>query len=72
MDRRSALATFLGQSKKSKTLEEKAPIAVSSLNPYTGPWTFAEAAHLLRRTTFGPSYTKINEGAEQHSIALTF
>ena len=23
--------------------------------PYTGPWTFDEAAHLLRRTIFGPT-----------------
>lgn len=26
-----------------------------SMTPYTGPWTKAEAAHLLRRTTFGPT-----------------
>jgi len=25
-----------------------------SMTPYTGPWTKAEAGHLLRRTTFGP------------------
>lgn len=26
-----------------------------SMTPYTGPWTKVEAAHLLRRTTFGPT-----------------
>ncbi|MCU0434258.1 MAG: DUF1800 domain-containing protein [Bacteroidia bacterium] len=30
-----------------------------SLSPYTGPWTEAEAAHLLRRTMFGPTYQQI-------------
>lgn len=30
-----------------------------SLNPYTGPWTKAEAAHLLRRTMFGPTNQQI-------------
>jgi uncharacterized protein (DUF1800 family) len=30
-----------------------------SLNPYTGNWTKFEAAHLLRRALFGPSYTDI-------------
>ncbi len=29
------------------------------LTPYTGPWTKAEAAHLLRRTTFGPTNQQI-------------
>lgn len=27
--------------------------------PYTGPWTFQEAGHLLRRATFGPTYDLI-------------
>lgn len=30
-----------------------------SMNPYTGPWTKAEAAHLLRRTMFGPTNQQI-------------
>jgi uncharacterized protein (DUF1800 family) len=40
-----------------------------TLNPYSGPWTFREAAHLLRRTTFGPNYTmmqtSVNAGLSQ-------
>jgi hypothetical protein len=35
------------------------PISLS-LAPYTGPWTKEEAAHLLRRTLFGPTLLKIN------------
>jgi uncharacterized protein (DUF1800 family) len=30
-----------------------------SLTPYTGPWTKAEAGHLLRRTMFGPTNQQI-------------
>ena len=32
-----------------------------SLEPYQGKWTKSEAAHLLRRTTFGPTIEHINE-----------
>jgi uncharacterized protein (DUF1800 family) len=31
-----------------------------SLTPYTGTWTQAEAAHLLRRALFGPTLAQIN------------
>lgn len=38
-------------------------------DPYNGPWTFEEAAHLLRRTTFGPTKERIlqavNEGFDE-------
>ena len=36
------------------------PISLS-MTPYTGPWTTAEASHLLRRTLFGPSYQQIQD-----------
>lgn len=36
------------------------PISLS-LTPYTGAWTKAEAAHLLRRTMFGPTFTQITQ-----------
>ena len=32
----------------------------STLDPYTGPWTRAEAIHLLRRTTFGLKNSDVN------------
>jgi uncharacterized protein (DUF1800 family) len=31
----------------------------TGLDRYTGEWTLAEAAHLLRRTTFGPTWEEI-------------
>ena len=60
MDRRSMLSTVLGKAKKGNVVENQTTV-MSSLAPYTGEWTFAEAAHLLKRTTFGPSYSHINE-----------
>ncbi|MTB52755.1 DUF1800 family protein [Lewinella sp. W8] len=33
----------------------------NGLTPYSGPWTRQEAAHLLRRTTFGASYAQVTE-----------
>jgi uncharacterized protein (DUF1800 family) len=33
----------------------------SSINVYTGAWTYETAAHLLRRTTFGPTDALINQ-----------
>lgn len=35
--------------------------AAADLSPYTGNFTHAEAAHLLRRTLFGPTLTQINK-----------
>ena len=39
--------------------------------PYTGPWTFDEAAHLLRRTTFGPTKARILQAVDD-GIDTTF
>lgn len=39
---------------------ENPPIGYS-LTPYTGTWTKAEAAHLLRRALFGPTLQQIND-----------
>lgn len=36
------------------------------LEPYDGPWGFEQAAHLLRRTTFGPSIEQIRTAASQN------
>ncbi len=38
---------------------EPLPGVSLSLTPYSGPWTKAEAAHLLRRTTFGATNQEI-------------
>ena len=37
----------------------EAPVSLS-LTPYTGSWTQTQAAHLLRRTLFGPTLQQIN------------
>ncbi len=58
MDRRSTIATLLG---RKKTTQQKAATAVAGLEPYTGPWEQAQAAHLLRRTTYCANYENINE-----------
>lgn len=65
MDRRATLATFLG--KKSKVVSTDLSVkAVTSpvntgLEPYTGPWEFEQASHLLRRTMFGATYAQFKE-----------
>lgn len=37
----------------------------SGLDPYTGPWEYEQAAHLLRRAMFGPTYAQIRQSVEQ-------
>lgn len=39
---------------------ENPPVSYS-LTPYTGTWTKAEAAHLLRRALFGPTFQQIQD-----------
>jgi hypothetical protein len=58
MNRRATLHQLLGKSIDQKA--RSAAIAVSSgLEPYTGPWEFVQAAHLLRRTMYGPNRAQI-------------
>ncbi len=35
------------------------------LTPYAGPWNFAQAAHLLRRTIYGPSRARIEQAVAE-------
>lgn len=48
---------------------ENGPVSYS-MAPYAGPWTKAEAAHLLRRTMFGPTNQQILN-AVQDGMATT-
>jgi uncharacterized protein (DUF1800 family) len=42
--------------------QEDIEVPVSlSLTPYGGPWTKVQAAHLLRRTLFGPTFEQIEQ-----------
>lgn len=44
------------------TPEEHVDVPVSlSLTPYSGTWTKVQAAHLLRRTLFGPTFEQIQQ-----------
>ncbi|HEY6172543.1 MAG TPA: DUF1800 family protein, partial [Candidatus Kapabacteria bacterium] len=52
MDRRDFLLRPLSNS-KSNALRNSTPLNLAGLEEYTGAWTYADAAHLLRRTTFG-------------------
>ncbi len=40
------------------------PPSIKDLTPYDGPWEYAQAGHLLRRVTFGPTVENINEAVE--------
>lgn len=64
MDRRSTLATLMGRSKKSQDSKFNTTTVMSgSFAPYTGNWGIEQAAHLLRRTTLGPTYAQIQQVA---------
>ncbi|HMQ90796.1 MAG TPA: DUF1800 domain-containing protein [Flavilitoribacter sp.] len=41
------------------------PVVLSGLEPYSGPWEYEQAAHLLRRTTFGPTRAVIRQAVDQ-------
>ena len=73
MNRRTTLAALLGNRANisnaapphgGHTSTAAGPSPVNSgLAPYTGPFEFEQAAHLLRRTTFGPTYKNIKDWA---------
>ena len=44
--------------------------ATSTLTSYTGPWGYAQAAHLLRRSLFGPSRSEILTAAGSNLTAV--
>ena len=64
MDRRGFLS--LGR-RAQKTAVPQAAVSsmTTDLTPYTGEWTTAQAAHLLRRTMFGPTPRHIKRAAEE-------
>ena len=62
MDRRATIASLLGRP-PAKAPAPPLPIVQSGLEPYTGPWAYEQAAHLLRRAMFGPSYEQIKTAA---------
>jgi hypothetical protein len=67
MNRRSLLTRAF---RKTQSLPKNQDLLVTTLEPYTGEWTMDAAAHLLRRTTFGPTYQNIKD-AESNGLDLT-
>lgn len=67
MDRRATLSTLLGRSHAAKAISpiETPKPPVFGLAPYAGTFGFEQAAHLLRRTTFGPKYAQIKDAASK-------
>lgn len=63
MDRRTAIFNLLGRKEDKAYARPSAPL--SGLAPYSGPWDFQQAAHLLRRCMFGPAYSQIKWAVEQ-------
>ncbi len=59
MDRRDVFSLALGRRLANRP--GSPPDPASGFMPYTGPWNFEQAAHLLRRTTFGPGQDQIRQ-----------
>ena len=64
MDRRSTLSRLFGVNRQKET-DRKAQAPAFTLNtglePFSGEWDFEKATHLLRRTTYGPTYSMMNQ-----------
>ena len=64
MDRRATLSTLIGR-KATKTPTFTPPLQPHyTLEAYTGEWNFEQAAHLLRRSMFGPTKEEIEQAVE--------
>lgn len=80
MNRRASLRRLLGHPaiapSDQKTIESNQTTLVSpkppgpGLVPYTGPWNFEQAAHLFRRTTFGPNLELIRSAVDMGREAV--
>ncbi len=62
MDRTTTLSSKLGHAAL-RAAEKPQALVNSGLEPYTGPFDYAQAAHLLRRTTYGPTNQQIKDAA---------
>jgi uncharacterized protein (DUF1800 family) len=76
MNRRASLAILMGKQKKSVSKLTVAAVTVTNtFAPYSGAWGFEQAAHLLRRTTFGPTYAQMKQATSDGldaTISLLF
>ncbi len=65
MDRRQFLSLKNHQKMEEVTVPKVTRRTTTGLNKYSGSWTKAEAAHLLRRTLYGPKVSEINAFASK-------
>ncbi|MBK8044959.1 MAG: DUF1800 domain-containing protein [Haliscomenobacter sp.] len=74
MNRRSTLSLLSGSGQRTNTTSSGPQFSAASspvrplqggLEPYTGSWSAQQAAHLLRRATFGPTIELIRQSAEE-------
>ena len=69
MDRRSLLQSLFvgtekeGSNRSANNYPDRNPVQ-SGLDPYEGEWSHLQAAHLLRRTMYGPTLEQINHAVE--------
>ena len=64
MNRRDFINVLSPNIAKKYSFPENPP-SNKGLSPYSGEWNFAQAAHLLRRTTFGPNLSQIHQVQQQ-------
>lgn len=69
MDRRTIITGLFTKANQAE-IPDATDTSLPSLLPFQGTWTFSDAAHLLRRTTFGPTYTSIKL-AESQGLSAT-
>ncbi len=60
MDRRQLLKNLTLSSSQREERRTALPVA-GGLDKYSGPWNYANAAHLLRRAMFGPTHEQIKQ-----------
>lgn len=65
-----ASAGSMSDSVKTSPGNQKLRISTLGLDPYTAPLDFQHAAHLLRRTTFGPTYAEIQAAVGQSAQGM--
>ncbi len=58
------MATQTLQRKQKSQRISKAMNLGGGLSPYSGSWTWQQAAHLLRRAAFGPTYQEIKDSVQ--------
>ncbi|MFN7119277.1 MAG: DUF1800 family protein [Saprospiraceae bacterium] len=65
MDRRTLFAKLLNRQWQESAMPMSPPTDAAGLTPYGGAWGFEQAAHLLRRSMFGPNLAQIQWSVEK-------